>query len=107
MAKKKNAPKRANSATAAPSKAQAVRDYRRQNPDASNDQVVAALKERGIQITPNNVSVDKSQDNTRARKKAAAAATPARRTSNGADAARFAGRIAQLLSRPFGLLVEG
>jgi hypothetical protein len=72
-----------NASQRPPSKAQAVREFRRQNPEASNDQVVAALKTRGIEITPNYVSVVKSQDKMRERKKAGAAATPPRRPVGG------------------------
>lgn len=88
MAKKKNAPK------GAPSKAQAVREYRRQNPEASNDQVVAALKTRGIDITPNYVSVVKSQDKKRQRKMAGAAAPPPRRAGGvGVEQIKLAARL--------------
>jgi len=72
MAKKKLTSRKAAPAAATPSKAEAVREHLRTNPGASNEEVVTALKKQGITITPNYVSVVKSQARERERKKQAA-----------------------------------
>ena len=69
MAKKKLTSRKAAPAAATPSKAEAVREHLRNNPEASNDEVVTALKKQGITITPNYVSVVKSQARERERRK--------------------------------------
>ena len=64
MAKKKTA-KKPVAKSNKPNKAAAVRDYVRQHPEASNNEVVAGLKSQNITITPNYVSVIKRQDRAR------------------------------------------
>ncbi len=67
MAKKKTIKRKTAKRSGGPNKAAAVRDYVNVNPRASNDQVVAALEGQGISVTPNYVSVVKSQDRARSR----------------------------------------
>lgn len=50
-------------------KAAAVREFLKNNPESSNVQVRAALNSNGIEITPNYVSVIKGQDRDRAERK--------------------------------------
>ena len=65
MAKKTtrgSASKSANGDGAKASKAAAVREYLKANPQAKGKAVVAALKVKGITISPNYVSMIKSKD---------------------------------------------
>jgi hypothetical protein len=65
MAKKttrRNVSKLASSDEAKPSKAGAVREYLTANPQAKGKEVVAALKVKGITISPNYVSMIKSKN---------------------------------------------
>ena len=74
MAKKSRAPKNAKTASASDSKVNksaAIRDYLAASPEAKPKEIVAALAEKGITVSPNMVSIVKAKTKIKsARRKA-------------------------------------
>jgi hypothetical protein len=64
-------------------KSAAVRGYLEANPSAKNPEVIEALKALGVDVSPNYVSIIRSQQKKRSRKSGTRGRKPAAATSNG------------------------
>jgi hypothetical protein len=93
MAKKS---KSAGSAAAKVNKSAMVREYLKAHKGAKPKEIVAALKEQGVDISPNMVSIVKAKAKVKRAKRQAKEATATHDASAGAKAAGAAGLDAAL-----------
>jgi len=92
MAKKPNDKKpAAKSGEPKVNKSAAVRDYLREHKKAMPKEIVAALKEKGIDVSPNMVSIIKAQSKVKRARRQATEATAAHDVGAGAKANRADG----------------
>jgi hypothetical protein len=100
MAKKKSKPAGASNGNGKPqhgAKSAAVREYLQTSPGAKPKEIVEALKAKGIDISPNMVSIIKAKAGIKKAKRSAAAAVASNDKTAAAQTSRSNGLEAALL----------